>query len=174
MSNELIRVLPDTVGSAVSFDDLFRLHYVGVLRVVVAVTGDPEAGAEIVQEAFIATHRNWQAVSAFDRPDLWIRRVAINRALSWRRRAITEARYLARLAAGRQRQTALMGTDDELWEQVRRLPRQQAAVIALVYVDDMSVEQAAEAMNIAVPTAKTHLQRARRTLAMRLNEETER
>lgn len=173
MMNELVRVLPEAGGTAASFDDLYRLQYLAVLRVVTAVTGDSEAAAELTQEAFIAAHRKWNAVSQFDRPDLWVRRVAINRALSFRRRAGREARYLGRLAAGRERHVALPGTDDELWAAVRRLPRQQATVVALVYVDDMTVEQAADAMDIAVPTAKTHLQRARRTLALRLNEETD-
>ena len=62
---------------------------------------------------------------------------------------------------------------DEVWAHVRRLPKRQAAVVALVYVDDLTIEQAAHALGIGVPTAKTHLQRARRTLAERLKEEVE-
>jgi DNA-directed RNA polymerase specialized sigma24 family protein len=60
-----------------------------------------------------------------------------------------------------------------VWLHVRRLPRRQAAVIALVYVDDLTIEQAANTLGISVPTAKTHLQRARRALAAALKEELE-
>lgn len=65
-----------------------------------------------------------------------------------------------------------MGVDD-VWNHVRRLPRRQAAIVALVYIHDLSIEQAAHALGIGVPTAKTHLQRARRALTAALKEELE-
>lgn len=40
-------------------------------------------------------------------------------------------------------------------------------------MDDLTIEQAANLLGIGVPTAKTHLQRARRTLAEVLKEEFE-
>jgi DNA-directed RNA polymerase specialized sigma24 family protein len=46
-------------------------------------------------------------------------------------------------------------------------------MIALVYIDDLPIADAADVLGISVPTAKTHLQRARRTLADRLHEELE-
>lgn len=153
------------------FDEMYRHEYVAILRVITVVVGDREVAAEVLQEAFVTAHRNWDRVGRLDRPDLWLRRVALNRAFTWKRRAATEARLLARLALRRDSQNPAPTTgDDALWNHVRRLPRQQAGVIALVYIDDMSVEQAAAALDISVSSTKTHLQRARRTLARRLNE----
>ncbi len=159
------------VAPRLTFDDFYRDHYLAVLRVVAGVTAEREVAAEVAQEAFIAAHRRWGTIAEFDRPDLWVRRVAINRALTWRRRLGVEARSLTRLAGRRQRPSAEPPTHDHVWSHVRRLPRRQASLIALVYIDDLSIEQAAATLQIAVPTAKTHLQRARRTLALRLNEE---
>lgn len=173
MTPDLGPVLRDTPSvTRTGFDEVYRHEYVAILRVIAVVVGDREVAAEVVQEAFVAAHRDWNRVGQLDRPDLWVRRVALNRAFSWRRRAATEARLLARLALRRDSPPAPATGDDELWAHVRRLPRRQASVIALVYIDDMSVEQAAAALDISVPSTKTHLQRARRTLATRLNEET--
>jgi len=173
VSDEVLAVSMTRVeGESGSFEAFYRLHYATVLRVAFAVTGDAHRAADVAQDAFLTAQRRWSTISSYDRPDLWVRRVAINRALSWRRRAGNELIAVARLALRRERATtdgAAAGS--EVWDHVRRLPRQQASMIALVYADDMSVEQAADALGIALPTAKTHLQRARRTLALRLNEE---
>lgn len=156
-----------------AFEDFYRESYVAVLRVATAVTGDGHVAAEVTQEAFLAARQRWRTVGGYDRPDFWVRRVAINGALSWRRRALREARAMVRLAGRRDRiEVDEMGVDD-VWSHVRRLPRRQAAIVALVYIDDLSIEQAAHALGIGVPTAKTHLQRARRALAAALKEELE-
>jgi len=50
----------------------------------------------------------------------------------------------------------------------RSLPRQQARVVALHYLEDRSVDQIAEILDISPGTVKTHLHRGRATLAIRL------
>jgi RNA polymerase sigma-70 factor (ECF subfamily) len=54
---------------------------------------------------------------------------------------------------------------DELWRAVRRLPPHQAKAVVLHYVDDCSVAEIASILGCADGTVKTHLHRARRTLA---------
>ncbi|MCU1360393.1 MAG: putative polymerase subfamily sigma factor [Ilumatobacteraceae bacterium] len=154
-----------------TFDAFYRDHYQRVLAVSIAVVGDRDRAVDVAQDAFISLQHRWSTVSRYDRPDLWVRRAAINRALSWRRRVGSELRALTRLAA---RPATASGTDqpdDEVWRFVRELPRAQASVIALVFVGDLTLEAAAQAMGIATSTAKTHLQRAKRTLATRLQED---
>lgn len=157
----------------VDFDEFYRSQFDTVLRVVVGITPNRSVASEVTQDAFLAAHRHWSKVSGYDRPELWVRRVAINRALSFRRRAANETLALARNVLRRQPGVEETAVDGEVWAQVRRLPRRQASLIALVYIDDLSIPEAAEVLGISVPTAKTHLQRARRTLADRLNEELE-
>ena len=173
MSDDVLAVSMSSVrNESESFEAFYRLHYATVLRVAFAVTGDAHRAADVAQDAFVTAQRRWSSIGSYDRPDLWVRRVAINRALSWRRRAANELLTVGRLALRRERAVVSDAqSDSDVWHHVRLLPRQQASMIALVYVDDMSIEQAAETLGIAVPTAKTHLQRAKRTLARRLNEE---
>lgn len=157
----------------VDFDEFYRSQFHVVLRVVAGITRSQAVASEVTQESFLAAHRHWSKVSGYDRPELWVRRVAINRALSFRRRAATEAAALARTVLRREPAAQAATAGGEVWTEVARLPRRQASMIALVYIDDLSIADAAEVLGISVPTAKTHLQRARRTLADRLKEELE-
>ena len=63
-----------------------------------------------------------------------------------------------------------MELDDglDVWNEVRRLPRRQAQVVALTYLDDLSRSAVAEILDCGEETVETHLERARRTLASRL------
>jgi RNA polymerase sigma-70 factor (ECF subfamily) len=56
----------------------------------------------------------------------------------------------------------------DVWGAVRQLPRRQAQVVALTYLHDLSRRQVAEVLGCAEETVKTHLDRARVTLAERL------
>lgn len=161
----------DRVVVVETFDAFYRRHYQRVLAVSVAVVGDRDRGVDVAQDAFIALQRRWSTVSGYDRPDLWVRRAAINRGLSWRRRVGSELRALTRLAARPATESDAAGHSDDVWAVVRDLPRAQARVVVLVFVGDLTLEAAAEALGIATSTAKTHLQRAKRTLATRLREE---
>ena len=162
------------MAARVEFDDFYRRNYARVLRTAFAVTGERELAADVAQEAFLIAQRRWSVIVGYDRPDLWVSRVAINRALSWRRRAVNELNALTRLAVG-ERSSPSTATGDlgigGVWKYVRRLPLRQAAVVALVYADDLTIEEAARTLGIGLPTAKTHLQRAKRSLAIWMNEE---
>jgi len=49
--------------------------------------------------------------------------------------------------------------DAVVWRCVAQLPRQQARVVALFYVEDRSVEQIAALLDCSTGTIKTHLER---------------
>jgi RNA polymerase sigma factor (sigma-70 family) len=54
---------------------------------------------------------------------------------------------------------------DQVWEAVRRLPRRQARVVALTYLDGLSRREVAEVLDCSDETVKTHLERGRARLA---------
>jgi RNA polymerase sigma-70 factor (ECF subfamily) len=56
----------------------------------------------------------------------------------------------------------------DVWEAVRRLPKRQAQVVALYYLEDRSLDDVAAALAMSVETVRTHLRRARQRLARRL------
>src|SRR5690625_7789845 len=81
------------------FDRLVMSESPGLIAAVRTITGDEHRAEEIVQDAFERCFLRWRRVSGLDRPGAWVRRVAINRAISVGRRRSVERRALARVAA---------------------------------------------------------------------------
>jgi RNA polymerase sigma-70 factor (ECF subfamily) len=148
-----------TPGSE-AFDAFWAADHSAVLALAAALTGDWNAAEDITQDAFAAAHRRWDEI---ENPAAWIRRVVTNRAAShWRRRA-REAAALARLAA-RPSPVVLTPDDDEFWSHVRALPPRQAQVVALRYLEDLTVAGIADMLGIAEGTVKATLSHARSAL----------
>ncbi len=150
---------------AVTFDELYRRDFHSLVALAYGLSGSRTGAEEIVQEAFLAAHRRWARISQYDDPSLWLRRVVLNRSVSAVRRRVAEARAMARLRAGPNRPHVLPEFHEELWRAMRRLPPRQAKAVVLHYVDDCSVAEVASILGCTDGTVKTHLHRARRTLA---------
>ena len=160
------RVMEPSSGP-MSFDDFFRRDYRSVVALVQSLTRSRAVAEDVTQEAFAEAHNRWGRVHDLDRPDMWVRRVALNKAISGARRRNAEQRALERLKRYDVALVVAVGDppDDELWSRVRALPRRQAQLCALVYGDDKSIDDAAATLGLTASTARTHLQRARITLA---------
>jgi RNA polymerase sigma factor (sigma-70 family) len=150
-----------------TFESFYKAEYARVVRLLLALTRR-EIAEEIAQDAFLAAHRRWDSISAYERPDAWVRRVALNGAVSGARRRATEAKLLLRLSPRQVEEPDWLGTTAEVWAAVRALPKRQAQVAALVLVDDRPVAEAAAILECNEETIRTHLRRARIALAARL------
>jgi RNA polymerase sigma-70 factor (ECF subfamily) len=144
------------------FDELFRRHYAPLVRALSVAAGREEA-ADAVQDAFLEAHRRWNRIARYERPDAWVRRVALNRLTDGHRRLVRRDRAFARLPAVDD--SALEPSDVDLMEAVRRLPQGQRLVVCLHYLADLSVADVAEALDVSPGTVKSQLHDARRALA---------
>jgi RNA polymerase sigma-70 factor, ECF subfamily len=152
-------------GRKVGLDELYRREYGPLVALAYGLSGSRAAAEEIVQDAFLAAHRRWSSISSYDMPAMWLRRVVANRSVSAVRRRLAEVRALTRVGSWADRPEPLPERYDELWRAVRRLPPQQAKALLLRYVDDRTVAETAYILGCSEGTAKTHLHRARRSLA---------
>lgn len=172
--NEQKRVVVDAarrfkMHSTEKFDAFYRSEFSSVVGLAYALSGSRWAAEELAQEAFLAAHRRWDEVGGYEQPGAWVRRVVSNLSTSLVRRRIAEARALVKLAARRPDAIPALGeADGEFWRAVRALPKRQAQVIALHYLEDLSVAEIAETLNVAQGTVKAHLHRGRTQLANRL------
>lgn len=150
------------------FEELVETESRGLIAAVYTIVGDQHRSEEIVQEAFERGFRRWRRVSRLDRPGAWVRRVAVNEAISTTRRRASERRALARLDGLADRDDTpdpLAALDDEgVWAEVRRLPGDQAAAVALRYGADLGIDDIAATMRLTVPAVKSLLHRARAAL----------
>lgn len=99
-------------------------------------------------------------------PGGYVRGICLHKAITVARRRTLERQMWGRVTA---RATAAAdGLPDEssrFWDEVRRLPRRQAQVVALYYALDLPVAEVADILDCAEGTVKAHLHRARAALA---------
>ncbi len=165
-SDESSDVAPVALGvDDTDFERFYATTGRRTLAMAYALTNDWAAAEDLVQEAYVAAHRSWAKVGGYDDPAGWVRRVVANRSASRWRRLAREVRAVARLAArtGRSAPESVPG-DQAFWDAVRELPGRQRQVVALFYVEDLSVAQVAERLGCSDGTVKAHLSRARVTL----------
>jgi RNA polymerase sigma-70 factor (sigma-E family) len=150
-----------------AFEALWREEYARVFRTAVLVTGDRQEAADVTQEAFARAYERWRQVARTDRPGAWVQRVAVNLALTWRRRQRLQHRAIAVQPTGFVAQPDL--PDPELFSALRALPPQQRAAVVLRHWADLSIEETARTLGKSAGTVKAltsqGLANLRRTLA---------
>lgn len=153
----------------VDFEWVFRSTYPSVLRTTYLILHDRGRAEEITQDAFLKLCERWRGVARVERPQAWVRTVAI-------RAAIRHARWRRlRLSSTPVDEPATEDDlpDVDLARAVASLPAQQRAAVALFYLEDLPVDEVARLLEVSPSTVKQHLHRARARLATLLSEVTE-
>jgi RNA polymerase sigma-70 factor (ECF subfamily) len=164
--DRVVDLTDPVIGGVEPFDVFYRREYDRAVRLALVLSGSNWGAEDLAQDAFIEAHRRWEEVGRYENPGGWLRRVIANRSVSLYRRQMAEAKALLKLLSGTRKQLPpLEPESEEVWKAVRKLARRQAQVIALIYLEDLSLQQVAEVLEISVPTVGTHLQRGRRALA---------
>ncbi|MFE4964666.1 MULTISPECIES: sigma-70 family RNA polymerase sigma factor [Streptomyces] len=148
------------------FEEFYQSAYARLVGQLFSVTGSLEQAEDVVQEAFIRALDRWPRIQAYDVPELWVRRVAINLAVSEIRRLRRRAAALLRLGAQRPL-PHLTPQTVEVAEMLRHVPVNQRPVLLLHDVLDLPIEQVAEQLGLPVSTVRGRLARARANLARR-------
>jgi RNA polymerase sigma-70 factor (ECF subfamily) len=159
-----------TVEPTPTFEALFSIEYPKMVALAAAVSGNRAFAEDIAQEAMSRASARWADISHYDKPGAWIRRVTYNLAVSRRRRLAREARALLRLGQPEPELPPALPEHQGVWDTVATLPKQQRAVVALHYLEDLSLEEIAEVLDLSPSTVRVHLHRARKTLRDRLDE----
>jgi RNA polymerase sigma-70 factor (ECF subfamily) len=153
-----------------NLESIFRAESDRLVRTLTAAAGSRERAADAVQEAFVQAHLHWRRVQRYDDPVAWIRRVAVNRVLNKRRNGLRRDAALARLAPAPSFQQASTLPDPALAAALAALPLRQRTAVALRFLADLSVADVAVAMNISEGAVKSHVHRARQSLAAQLGD----
>ena len=144
-------------------ESLFRAHHGRLVRALTVACGDEQRAADAVQHAFVKAHLRWRKIMNYEDPVGWIRRVAINRLRDDHRHDVRKRRAIERLAA-QPEQTADEPAFDDVAALLAVLPRQQRLSLALFYVEDLSVNEVAAALDISPGAVKFHLHQGRNAL----------
>lgn len=163
-------VIVSRVDARVSVDAdyarFFADEFTAVARVVHGILRDAGRAEEIAQDAFVQLLLNWNKVSRYERPDAWVRRVAIRLAM----RSMRRDRLLGVLHLSLPRPIAVAPRDLDVHAAIGRLPGSQRAVIVLYYLEDRPTAEIAQILGCSEATARVHLHRARKRLASLLGD----
>lgn len=163
---DLERQEPD-VQIPAPFDVFYRSEYQTVVALVYGLSGSRWAAEDIAQEAFLRAHHDWDDVRDMASPGAWVRRVALNLAVSSYRRVRAETSALLRI----RRESEVQPTSAEteaFWVEVRRLPKRQGQAMALRYIEELSIAEIADVLGIAEGSVKALLHQGRSRLARQL------
>jgi RNA polymerase sigma-70 factor (sigma-E family) len=143
--------------SETGFEEFVRARRSSLVRFGWALTGDRGQGEDLAQAAFDRLWPHWAKVSAGGDPWPYVQRIAINLALSWRRRRWRNEIPVAE-------PTAPPAADDDTDSWVSRqlvagwldgLPPRQRAVVVLRFLMDLSVEETAVCLGCSIGTVKS-------------------
>jgi len=149
------------------YDLLFSVEFPAVMRTVYLILHDLDRAEDITQDAFVQLLKHWRKVARYDRPGAWVRRVAIRLAMD----ALNRERLRSVLERRVDQPLEARPVDIDVMRAIKTLPAMQRAAIVLFYFEDRPLAEIAHLLGCAEPTARVHLHRARRRLAIVLREE---
>ena len=145
----------------------FTGEYPALVRTLFFIVHNTERAEDIAQEAFMQLLVHWRKVSKYERPDAWVRRVAVRLAMR-----STKREQMRSLVERRSRPAELpQPIDVDLANAIEQLPPRQRAAVVLFYFEDRPMQEIADILGCSVSTGWVHLHKARKRLAALLGEE---
>ncbi|HET7338357.1 MAG TPA: sigma-70 family RNA polymerase sigma factor [Candidatus Dormibacteraeota bacterium] len=159
-------------GSREDFDRLYQVAYPRVYRTLAALLSDAHAAEDCTQDAFVQAYHAWSRWRPDAPAEAWVHRIAVNRAISYRRslklRSVGETlRRLGRPGSGPD--PADEASKSDLLKALRSLPPKLAAAIVLRHYHGYNNREIAAALGVSERTVGTRLRQA----ADRLREQLE-
>jgi RNA polymerase sigma-70 factor (ECF subfamily) len=158
-------------GSRADFDRLYRSSYARVVRTLVGVVGSREAAEDCTQEAFTRALRAWSRWHGEVPAEAWLHRIAVNTAISYRRREQIRAlpSILRRLGVPAPHpDPADSAHSRTVVSELRRLPPKHSAALVLRYYHGYTNREIAAAVGVSERTVGQRIADALVVLRKRL------
>ena len=159
-------------GSEADFARLYQASFARVVRTLIGIVGTVEAAEDCAQEAFLRAYRAWSHWQAQVPAEAWLHRIAVNTAISHRRREKIRALPSLLLRLG----VPALGRDpfDEahsrsVLSELRRLPPKHAAAITLRYYHGYTNREIAASLGVSERTVGKRIADALATLRKSLD-----
>jgi RNA polymerase sigma-70 factor (ECF subfamily) len=156
-------------GSVEDFDRLYEATSHRLFGTLITLLHDRDDAEDCVQEAYLRAFRAWPHWRADAPAEAWLHRIAVNVAVSHRRRE--RLRQIGELI----RRLGLPADPDptdavvpELVQELRALPPKQAAALVLRHLHGYSNREIAHALGVPERTIASRLAAARSRLQARL------
>jgi RNA polymerase sigma-70 factor, ECF subfamily len=156
-----------TPGSEADFERLYQTSYGRILGTLTAMLGDRAAAEDCCQDAFERAYKKWDTWQPIAPAEAWVHRIAINAAVSYRRkmklREVGEViRRMGRPEGPPDPQEEIERRDLAL--ALGKLPPKQAAAIVLRHYHGYTNRAIAQALGIPERTVASRLAIAKQRL----------
>lgn len=167
---------PQRQAFETAFTQLFRRYRERVYAIAYRVTGNPTDALDTTQEAFALLFRKLGGFRGGSLFSTWLFRIVVNCAIDHRRRRDAAASLAMQptyenamsavdAAPGPRDQAATQETREDVQRAMAELSPKLRAILALRYLEDMSYEELAVALDLSLGTVKSRLCRAHLALA---------
>ena len=151
---------------------VFREQYGELVGLARLLCDDRGAAEEIVQEAFVRLHLNRWRIRQPDKALAYVRSTVLNLSRGRLRRLQVARRHesTATRNADPGDETVASDARRHVVDALRQLPTRQRECMVLRYYAGLSEREIAESLGIAAGSVKSHIHRARATLAETLKD----
>ncbi|HEX7264550.1 MAG TPA: sigma-70 family RNA polymerase sigma factor [Candidatus Dormibacteraeota bacterium] len=162
-----------TPGNEADFERLYQTSYGKILGTLTAMLGDRAAAEDCCQDAFERAFKKWDTWQPIAPAEAWVHRIAINAAVSYKRkmrlREVGEViRRIGRPGLGADPQDHIEHRD--LAEALAKLPPKQAAAIVLRHYHGYTNRAIAQSLGIPERTVASRLAVAKDRLRVMLRQ----
>jgi len=167
VKSDLLLLGQVAMGDPNAFHALYERHADRVFRYVLGLIRKPHLAEEVLQETMLAVWKGAGNFKGAAKVGTWILGIARNQAYNLLRREERGSRLPDRRdqavdpAPALEREVAVS-------DALRTLPAAQREVLHLVYYQNLSVQETADALGIPAGTVKSRMYHARRTLSKEL------
>ncbi len=172
--NQLVEELRS--GSLEALGLLYDRYQHMVYRTAIAITGDSEAANDLLQDVFLRLYRFADHIDSKRPLEPWLYRMTANLSYTWVKRNHRWYQPLEDLAdwlVGGESNVPLSQVESQDdWHLVQQavldLPLPQRIVVVLYYLNDLSIQEIAEILEVPVGTVKSRLHYGRHALKKNL------
>ena len=162
---------------AAAVQDLFREHWLELVRLATVMVGDVATAEDVVQDAFERLHRSWHRLREPASGLAYARSSVLNGCRSVHRRAAVARKYGPRLAAplGAASPDASAAADatSQVVTALQSLTRRQREVIVLRYYADLDTAEIAGTLRLTQSAVRATIGRALAAMARALEEDSD-
>lgn len=171
-------------GDQSAFSDIVNLYQHKLYQLCYRMLGNRQEAEDIAQEAFVRAYINLQTFDQKRKFSTWLYRIATNLCIDRIRKKKPDY-YLdaevegteglnmySQIAADEQlpEDAAMqMELQDRIQYEISKLPDKYRAVIVLKYIEELSLQEISEVLDLPLGTVKTRIHRGREALRKQLN-----
>ncbi|WP_102029511.1 RNA polymerase sigma factor SigW [Salirhabdus sp. Marseille-P4669] len=172
-------------GDQAAFEEVVSFYQNKVYQICYRMLGNSHEAEDIAQEAFIRAYTNIHSFDDKRKFSTWIYRIATNLSIDRIRKKKPDyfldaevqgtegLNMYSQLSADQplpEEEVETLELQSYIQKQIQSLPEKYRSIITLRYVDDLSLQEISEILDMPIGTVKTRIHRGREALRKKLRD----